>query len=80
MSPLTYNALYIIVVLAVDEPGGASVSTGFEAWIGREEESSQRILATTASATRTGIQLVLLVVMRPGPSLQGNRFKCFAFA
>jgi len=28
MSPLTYNALYIIVVLTVDESGGASVSAG----------------------------------------------------
>jgi 3-methylfumaryl-CoA hydratase len=35
---------------AVDESGGKCVSAGFEAWIGREEESSQRILASTAAA------------------------------
>jgi len=43
--------------LAVDEPGEASVNAGFEAWIGREEESSQRILATTAAAMAATLDL-----------------------
>jgi 3-methylfumaryl-CoA hydratase len=35
------------------------VSGGFEAWIGREEESSQRILASTASAMAATLDLEL---------------------